>query len=67
MRWNGETTFNFSSEFPHNARCDAPAVGPYKRFSLQFTLTFSNWSASRTTLGLGKERDEEEEVFEKEK
>lgn len=41
-----------------------------RRFSLQFTPTsptFSNWSASRTTLGLGKERDEEEEVFEKEK
>jgi signal transduction histidine kinase len=40
-----------------------------RRFSLQFTPmspTFSNWSASRTTLGLGKERDEEE-VFEKEK
>jgi ATP-binding cassette subfamily B (MDR/TAP) protein 1 len=36
---------------------------------LQFTPTsptFLNWSASRTTFGLGKERDEEE-VFEKEK
>jgi ATP-binding cassette subfamily B (MDR/TAP) protein 1 len=39
-----------------------------RQFSLQFTPTsptFSNWSASRTTLGLGKERDEEEDAFEK--
>jgi hypothetical protein len=37
-------------------------------FGLRFTPTsptFSNWSASRTTLGLGKERDEEGEAFEK--
>ena len=37
---------------------------------MQFTPTsptFSNWSTSRTTLGLGKERDEDEEAFEKEK
>jgi ATP-binding cassette subfamily B (MDR/TAP) protein 1 len=41
-----------------------------RRFSLQFTPTsptFSNFSASRTTLCLGKERDEDEEAFEKEK
>jgi hypothetical protein len=42
-----------------------------RKFNLEFTPTsptFSSWSASRTTLGLGKERDEEEEdVFEKEK
>jgi hypothetical protein len=39
------------------------------RFSLKFTPmspTFSNWSASRTTLGLRKEQDEED-AFKKEK
>jgi hypothetical protein len=42
-----------------------------RKLNLEFTPTspmFSSWSASRTMLGLGKERDEEEEdVFVKEK